>query len=222
MADYKNIINFIKSKEGGLSSKSTDNASRYPSPCGKGSNGLSYHTNKGVQWVVFQNNASQLGYTASCSNFLSMPNDIWAKIYKELFWNNIKGDDINNQAIANTLVEWAWLSGVNGSLNSAILFFKTNYNKAFTSYAQIAKYVNELDNEGRSGELFDKLYSHRVTFYKNLNQPDNYKGWINRLKAFYLQNKIYALSKGQKVAISIGAIAILAASIYYYYGNISK
>ena len=73
MADYRNIISFIKSKEGGLSSATTDTASRNPSPCGNGSNGQPYHTNKGVTWSTFSSNASSLGYSASCSNFLNMP-----------------------------------------------------------------------------------------------------------------------------------------------------
>lgn len=217
MANYKNLVNFIKLQEGGLSSKSTDNASKYPAPCGNGSNGLPYHTNKGVQWLVFKTYAPKLGYQATCDNFLKMPTEIWSKIYKEIFWDAVNGDAIKNQAIANTFVEWAWLSGTGGSLNSAISFFKTNYNKTFTSYKQITAYVNELNDQGKSGQLFDSLYKHRDAFYKRLNQPANIKGWLNRQKAFYVINKPYALSNGQKATLSIGIIALLGASIYYYY-----
>ena len=131
MADYKNIISFIKTKEGGKSSATTDTASRNPSPCGNGSNGKPYHTNKGVTWSTFSSNASSLGYSASCSNFLNMPDEIWGKIYKQSYWNPMQGDRIKNQAIANTFVEMAWGSGIGGATKFLKQFFKKYYNKSF-------------------------------------------------------------------------------------------
>ena len=53
MADYKNIVAFIRKVEGGLSSAQTDSAKQNPSPCGNGKNGKPYHTNKGIQWITF-------------------------------------------------------------------------------------------------------------------------------------------------------------------------
>jgi len=135
MAVYTKIVSFIKAKEGGLSSTTTDTASKNPSNCGKGSNGLPYHTNKGVTWSTFKGLSSKLGYSASCDNFVKMPDDIWGKIYKDGYWNPMQGDRIKNQAIANTFVEMAWGSGVgsNTSSKGAIAylknFFKSKYNK---------------------------------------------------------------------------------------------
>ena len=152
MADYRNIISFIKSKEGGLSSATTDTASRNPSPCGNGSNGQPYHTNKGVTWSTFSSNASSLGYSASCSNFLNMPDDVWGKIYKQGYWNPMKGDEVRNQAIANTFVEMNWGSGMGsitkgtGTLGWLNSFFQKNYNKNLTTISQMVDFVNELDN----------------------------------------------------------------------------
>ncbi len=216
MADYRNIISFIKSKEGGLSSATTDTASRNPSPCGNGSNGKPYHTNKGVTWSTFSSNASSLGYSSSCSNFLNMPDDIWGKIYKQGYWNPMKGDDVKNQAIANTFVEMAWGSGVGGATSFLKQFFKTSYNKSFANISEIVNYVNDLDKKGQTPELFEKLYDFRANKYKALNQPKNLKGWLNRLDAFYVLNKPYALSKGNKLALvlGIGLIALGGAYIY--------
>jgi len=216
MADYRNIISFIKSKEGGLSSATTDTASRNPSPCGNGSNGKPYHTNKGVTWSTFSSNASSLGYSSSCSNFLNMPDDIWGKIYKQGYWNPMKGDDVKNQAIANTFVEMAWGSGVGGATSFLKQFFKTSYNKSFANISEIVNYVNDLDKKGQTPELFEKLYDFRANKYKALNQPKNLKGWLNRLDAFYVLNKPYALSTGNKLALflGIGLIALGGAYIY--------
>ena len=222
MANYNNLISFIKNKEGGLSSATTDTASRNPSNCGNGSNGKPYHTNKGVQWITFKSFASQLGYTPSCENFLKMPDEIWGKIYKEQFWNPITKDKIKNQAIANTFVEWAWMSGIGGATSSLKNFFQSNYNKSFTHINQIIDYVNELDSKGQTSELFEKLYDFRQNRFKQLNQPANLKGWLNRLDAFYLLNKPYALPKFTDVVsknkntiyIILGLLAIGGA--YYY------
>ena len=223
MADYKKIVNFIKAKEGGLSSATSDTASRNPSNCGNGSNGKPYHTNKGVTWGTFKDLSSKLGYSASCDNFKKMPDDIWGKIYKDGYWNPMQGDRIQNQAVANTFVEMAWLSGVgsNTSTKGAIgylkKFFKTNYNKDFENISEIVNYVNDLDDNGQSSQLFEKLYDFRKSLYTSFNQPSNLKGWINRLDAFYLLNKPYAISKTTKTTtITVGVLLIIAGVTLYY------
>jgi hypothetical protein len=226
MAQYTKIITFIKSKEGGLSSATTDTASNSPSNCGKGSNGKSYHTNKGVTWSTFKGLSSKLGYSASCDNFMKMPDDIWGKIYKDGYWNPMQGDRIQNQAIANTFVEMAWGSGVgsNTSTRGAIPylknFFKSKYNKNFSNITEIVDYVNELDNNGQTPELFEKLYDFRKSLYTSFNQPSNIKGWFNRLDAFYLLNKPFAVSSKTKTTITVGVLLIVAgATLYYKYAR---
>jgi hypothetical protein len=222
MADYRNIINFIKFKEGGLSSATTDSASNNPSPCGNGSNGKPYHTNKGVTWATFKGLSSTLGYSASCANFISMPDSIWGKIYKESYWDKIQGDKIKNQAIANTFVEMAWGSGVgsNTSTKGAIPylknFFKKYYNKSFNTITEMVNYVNELDSQGKTPDLFEKLFVFRKNLYTSFNQPSNLKGWLNRLDSFYLINKPYALSTGNKIAVTIGVISIILGTRLYF------
>ena len=226
MAVYTKIVSFIKTKEGGLSSATTDTASNNPSNCGNGSNGKPYHTNKGITWSTFKGLSSKLGYSATCDNFLKMPDDIWGKIYKDGFWNPMQGDRIQNQAIANTFVEMAWGSGVgsNTSTKGAIAylknFFKSKYNKSFDTITQIVDYVNELDNSGQTPQLFEKLYDFRKSLYTSFNQPSNLKGWFNRLDAFYLLNKPYATSTKTKTSIAVGVLLIVAgATLYYKYGR---
>lgn len=226
MAVYTKIVSFIKTKEGGLSSATTDTASNNPSNCGKGSNGKPYHTNKGITWSTFKSLSSKLGYSATCENFIKMPDDIWGKIYKDGFWNPMQGDRIQNQAIANTFVEMAWGSGVgsNTSTKGAIAylknFFKSKYNKSFDNITQIVDYVNELDDSGQTPQLFEKLYDFRKSLYKSFNQPSNLKGWISRLDSFYLMNKPYAISKKEKTSIAVGVLLIVAgATLYYKYAR---
>lgn len=221
MADYKNIVPFIRKAEGGVSSNPKDTASKNSSPCGS-KNGYPIHTNKGIQWATFKGLASKGGYTASCDNFINMPDSVWLKVYKTGFWDAIKGDEIRNQAIANTFVEMNWGSGMGsitkgtGTLGWLNSFFQKNYNKNLTTISQMVDFVNELDKKGQTPELFEKLNDFRANKYKALNQPTFIKGWLNRLDAFYVLNKPYALSKGNKLALvlGIGLIALGGAYIY--------
>ena len=223
MADYKNIIPFIKRAEGGLSSATTDTASRNPSPCGNGKNGKPYHTNKGIQWITFKNLASKGGYIANCSNFMNMPDSVWNKVYKVGFWDAIKGDQIKNQAIANTLVEMTWGSGLGsvskgtGTLGWLNRFFKINYNENLNSVTEIVDFVNKLEDKGQSSELFEKLNQFRANKYKALNQPKNLQGWLNRLNGFYILNKPYALSKKEKnISTGLGGVVAILVIAYLY------
>lgn len=221
MADYRNIVPFIRKVEGGVSSNPKDTASQNPSPCGS-KNGYPIHTNKGIQWATFKGLASKGGYTASCDNFINMPDSVWLKVYKTGFWDAIKGDEIRNQAIANTFVEMNWGSGMGnitkgtGTLGWLNSFFQKNYNKNLTTISQMVDFVNELDKKGQTPELFEKLNDFRANKYKALNQPTFIKGWLNRLDAFYVLNKPYALSTGNKLALvlGIGLIALGGAYIY--------
>ena len=225
MVNYKNIVPHIRKSEGGISSEPRDSASKNSSPCGK-KNGYPIHTNKGITWATFKGLASKGGYSASCDNFLKMPDDIWFKVYKVGFWDEVQGDKIQNQAIANTFVEMVWGSGLGsvsrgtgtiGWLNS---FFKKNYNKNLTTISQMVDFVNQLDDEGKTPELFEKLNDFRATKYKNLNQPAFTQGWLNRLNTFYILNKPYATSKKTKTTITFGVLLIVAgATLYYKYGR---
>lgn len=221
MADYKNLVPHIRKSEGGLSSNPKDSASQTPSPCGN-KDGYPIHTNKGITWATFKGLASKGGYSATCDNFLKMPDSVWYKVYKVGFWDVIQGDKIKNQAIANTFVEMIWGSGLGsvskgtGTLGWLNSFFKKNYNKNLTTISEMVNFVNKLDDEGQTPELFEKLNDFRANKYRALNQPTFLKGWLNRLDAFYVLNKPYALSSGNKLAlvIGIGLIALGGAYIY--------
>lgn len=231
MANYKNLIPFIKKSEGGLSSATTDSAKNNPSPCGNGKNGFPYHTNKGIQWATFKGLASKGGYSPTCSNFLKMPDNIWEKIYKIGFWDAIKGDQIKNQAIANTFAEMTWGSGLgcndfskcySGTLPFLNKFFKGYYNKNLTTITEFVNFVNELESKGKSSELFENLNQYRATKYKQMNQPKNLQGWLNRLNLFYIYNKPYALSSTEKnVTKGLGGV-IAIFIIAYLYKNYGK
>jgi len=220
MVSYKILIPFIKLKEGGLSSAQTDTARNNPSPCGNGKNGFPYHTNKGIQWITFKSNASSLGYEPSCANFKNMPDSIWNKIYKKIYWDGMNCDDINNQAIANSLVEMAWGSGVGGAKSIMNNFILKKYATKVETIKDIVNFVNKLDKNGQTPELFERLYDYRKSHYKALNQPSNLKGWWNRLNSFYVLNKPYAISNAGKASLLVAGVLILTVGILFVWKKI--
>jgi lysozyme family protein len=230
MANYKLLIPFIKDAEGGLSADSKDSSSKNPSPC-LNNNGVAYHTNKGITWATFTGLSKKLGYATTCYNFLKMPDEIWAKIYKNGYWDAVKGDQIKNQAIANTFAEMTWGSGFgcatckSGTLPFLKQFFKKHYNKDFSNIDQIVDFVNEIESKGKTSILFELLNNFRAEKYKNMNQPNFLRGWLNRLNKFYILNKPYAMSFLEKTAtmgLFTGLLLIAAGGAYIYVRNRRK
>lgn len=184
MATHKKIVSLLKDKEGGLSRDIHDSSSKKPSPCTyNGQTG--WHTNKGVTWETFSSNASKLGYTASCSNFIKMPDSIWGKIFKTRFWDRFYLDDYKSQAVADIIVWSAWGSGSTGAFKSYQKFLKQEYGLNVSDRQQMKTAFNSL-SKSKSSErkLFDQLVQWREDYYIGLSNPRFEKGWLNALARF--------------------------------------
>lgn len=174
MADYKNSVPFLLKWEGGLSHSQNDSAKSDPVPDGSGT-----HTNKGVTWKVFKAYAFQLSYEPTIELFYQMPPDIWGKIFKIGYWNNISGDSIASQAIANTLADWAWGSGPGTAVfkMQEFLGIKADYKMGPIT-------LDTINERSRADDqTFNRDFSaYKLTWYLSLpGQEPNYKGWANRL-----------------------------------------
>lgn len=94
MADYRKLIPFILKFEGGYVNDPADSGGP---------------TNKGVTLNTFR---SVYGRTKTINDLKHMTENEWRHIYKSLYWDKCKADDIADQSIANMLVDFAWHSGV--------------------------------------------------------------------------------------------------------------
>lgn len=195
MADYKQMVSWIKKWEGGLSKATTDSASKDPVPDGSG-----YHTNKGVTWTTFKSLASKLGYDATPALFYKMPDDIWGKIFKIGYWDPIAGDNIKSQAIAETMADWAWGAGPGTAVKNLKKYLGVTQTTTMDS-ATLAL-VNSKDEQS----FLKGLSDYKKNWYLTLpNQQANYAGWANRL------NDLYKVTLGKiGTAGKIGIIAIIA------------
>lgn len=103
-------------------------------------------------------------------------------LLKKNYWNRWKADTINNQSIANLLVDWVWNSGVHGiKIPQRIL--------SVTVDGLVGSKTIDKLNKSNQETLFNKLKQARMEFFINITKNDKsqlvfLKGWLNRLNDF--------------------------------------
>lgn len=170
MADYRLLVPFCLSAEGGLSD----------TPGDKG--GL---TNKGITFAVW---ITYFGDTKD--RFLAMSPADWGLIFKKEVWDKINGDLINSQKIANAIGDWVLNSGayfperdVQEVLNAIFLKHLTvdgNFGNA--NYHSTVDAINSVDQD----EEYKDIIARHQEFYKSIvdkdpSQQKFYDGWMNRI-----------------------------------------
>lgn len=167
MADYKNIIAFIKRAEGGYVNDPLD---------------IGGETNKGVTyktWIsVFGNNAHE--------KFMIMNDEDWGVIFKKNYWNQMLGDQIHSQRIADIIVDWVWGSGKHYSeadvQDILIHAFDQHISEDGNFGPATINSINSVDEQ----KLWDEIIAKRLWFFNQcvISHPTNKKflaGWKNRL-----------------------------------------
>ena len=184
MANIENV-NFalIKKWEGGLSKNPQDPAAAFPVPDGSG-----FHTNMGITWKTFSGNARKLDYAATPQNFKKMPPDIWLKIYKKGFWDGVRADQINSQAIAEFLADWAWGSGPLTTAKNLQRFLLTTGSILVVDGKIGPVTLGLLDGLAQKrGErvVFEDLDRSKRNFLKGVKNFSTFGlGWFNRMDDF--------------------------------------
>ena len=108
-------------------------------------------------------------------------------IMKKNYWDRWKADQIKNQAIANTLVDWVWGSGAWGiKIPQRILGVKDD--------GVVGGKTLEALNKQDVNKFLEKLYLARFNFLdgivaSNPSQKRFIKGWKNRMNDLILYNK---------------------------------
>ena len=136
-------------------------------------------TNKGITIGTFRN---FYGKEATVEQLKNITDEQCLRIFKSGYWDKWKADDIENQSIANIVVDWAWGSG------------------AATSIKQVQKILG-VAVDGIVGDdtltainiagqrsLFVKIHNRRIEFVENIVKRDPsqarfLKGWKNRINS---------------------------------------
>jgi lysozyme family protein len=214
MANHAVMIDWIKKWEGGISRAKTDTASKNVAP---NTNGV--HTNKGVTWETFNSLSSRLNYQPTTKLFLEMPDYLWERIYKKGYWDAVKGDEINSQAIANVLVDWAWGAGSGRAIENTKRFLNNEYKANLIVNSTIDRaFVNAINSAASQNEklFFDKFSQFKMKWYMGLsNQEANKKGWANRLNDLYrFSLQFVGYSDAGNANTPLIAVALLTALIF--------
>jgi lysozyme family protein len=100
----------------------------------------------------------------------------------KLYWDRWKADQINNQSVANILVDWVWGSGAWGiKIPQRIL--------GVTVDGVVGPKTLAAVNNADQRKLFDQIYAARINFLEGIVHRDSsqkkfIKGWKNRLADF--------------------------------------
>ena len=106
--------------------------------------------------------------------------DTWLDVLRTLFWNRWKADQIQNQSIANLVVDWVWGSGEWGIKHpQGVLGVKKDGIVGPKTLAAI--------NGGEPSTVFKQLWLRRKSHFESVAKGDgqsvNLKGWLNRLNS---------------------------------------
>jgi lysozyme family protein len=162
MADYQKLKPFILKWEGGFVNDPDDAGGA---------------TNKGVTIAAFR---QFFGADKTVDDLKKITVVEWDSIFKTAYWDRWQGDKIDNQNIANILVDWVWGSGFTGIKRpQSMLGLKNDGVVGPVTLSAINSYPNQR-------ELFDRIKLDRAAYLNEicLKRPANEKfkkGWLNRL-----------------------------------------
>jgi lysozyme family protein len=135
-------------------------------------------TMKGVTLAAYR---KFFGKDKCCKDLKEITQAEWDLIFKEGYWDRWRADEIENQSIANLLVDWCWTSGRYGIiLPQRVLGVKDDGVVGSKTLTAINDYPDQK-------ELFWKLWNRRKRHFEDIakNGKEKFlKGWINRLNDF--------------------------------------
>lgn len=115
----------------------------------------------------------------TAEQMITMSFDDWLGVYKSLFWDRIRGDEIGSQRVADMLVDWCWTSGVPWPVRrvQGILCVKQD-----GIVGQKTLYELNCWNED---SLVEEMRKERIDYYEGIVKRDPtqalyLQGWKNR------------------------------------------
>lgn len=160
MADSKILAPFILSHEGGYVNDPRDSGGA---------------TNRGVTLATYR---SVFGNKKTIADLKKITYEEWSIIFKKYYWDKCKADFIENQSVANMLVDFAWHSGVKNAVERIQRAVKVEDDGIMgrVTIGAINSYYLGQDT------LFDELKEARLSFMKGCKSWNAHKnGWTKRL-----------------------------------------
>lgn len=120
--------------------------------------------------------------TPTVNDLKNIPYKVWRDILHTMYWNKWKADTIQDQRIANMLVDWVWMSGASIGIKRPQKLLNVTQDGIVGPKTICA--VNNQPN------FLNILYNARKQHFENIvkNKPTSKKflsGWMNRLNYLY-------------------------------------
>ena len=139
-------------------------------------------TNKGVTLATYQR---IFGQDKTVEDLKKMTDGEFRIVMDESYWKLYKGDEINNQSLAELMIDWGINSGIGGIRKAQeVAGVKPD---GIVGPKTIAAF-NSADQQ----ELFQRIWNARHQYYINIVKRSPAKkvfmnGWMNRLNSFQFE-----------------------------------
>lgn len=143
-------------------------------------NDLGGATNKGITIGTYTDYCRRKGYPRPTIDRLNRISEKeWYEIFKTMYWDRCRADEIKSQNVANMLVDWYWGSGIHATKAIQRIV-------GVTPDGIIGRVSLEAINKSDPVTLWASLRCARREFYHRIAhaRPANRKylrGWLNRL-----------------------------------------
>lgn len=164
MADFKHYAPILLQLEGGYTNHPDD---------------LGGPTMKGITLNTYR---QYCGKEKTIQDLRNISYGTWQNIMKDMYWDKCRADEIDNQSVAEILVDWC--------VNSGLVGLRKVQEMLGTKADGIAGPITiSLINSSNSRELFERIMNARKQFYTNIvkrnpTQKVFMNGWMNRLGMF--------------------------------------
>lgn len=192
MASFDSSLSKVKQAEGGYSSDIRDS--------GNFVDGQLVGTNWGISAPVLK---QWLGHTPTADEMKNLDWPTAQAIYKKYYWDQIGGDGINNQSIADLLFDGAVNEGV-GKMSQIV--GDSLGIKAYPPFTTTLQFINNADQQ----KLFNDIKAKRQAHYTSLGGYA-LTSWLNRLKQI-----TFTAVQDNPVA-SIIVLLMMAGALYLMY-----
>lgn len=178
MANFNEFIPLLNKVEGGYQNLSGDQGNY-------NSLGQRVGTNHGISARFYEDIIKRPPTVADMKNITL---DKAKQLYKQYFWNDVQGDLLINQSVANIIADGA-VNGGEGSIGKIVQrILVTNFGKSVSIDGDIGPKTAQAINSVNQLQLFTYILEARKKYYVDLG-GEFVNSWLTRLKTFVYSEK---------------------------------
>lgn len=212
-ADYSQAAANVLVKEGNYQNRENDNGNWTG---GKKGVGVLVGTNYGISAPAWQR---YHGKQPTEADMRAITPTEAKKIYRALFWNYVRGDEIKNQSVAEIIFDaFVNQTGYTGGMvRDTLATMGKNVPVTLSSAKPLNDEALAAINNADGETFFNKFKSQRLEKYQleaqKPNQAGHLAGWLNRMKDFTFSFTESVKKKWKEKPLLIGAAGLVFTSM---------